>query len=59
VLFIVKAEVVMRWPKNNFTERYRFYYPYQELLLSQFHVDELTEEKEEAVSPVNPVGPQE
>lgn len=46
---MVKAEVVMRWPRNNFTERYRFYYPYQELLLSQFGADELTEE--EAGSP--------
>jgi hypothetical protein len=38
-LLIVKAEAVMQWPRNNFTEKYRFYYPYQEVLLSQFHSD--------------------
>jgi hypothetical protein len=39
VLVGVKADVVMQWPKNNFTEKYRFYYPYQEIMLSQFHSD--------------------
>ena len=32
VLVIVKAEIALRW-NNNVTEDYRFYYPYQEVLL--------------------------
>lgn len=33
MLIIVKAEVVLQWKSNREIEDYRFYYPYQELLL--------------------------
>lgn len=47
----VKADVVMQWPKNNFTEKYRFYYPYQEIMLSQFHSDVTRENDQTPAEP--------
>lgn len=51
VLVGVKADVVMQWPRNNFTEKYRFYYPYQEVMLSQFHSEVTREEDQTTTEP--------
>lgn len=44
VLVGVKVEIELMWNANKFNEHYRFYYPYQQLLLSQFSDNLNTEE---------------
>jgi hypothetical protein len=36
VLVIVKAELTIKWKTNGQVEEYRFYYPYQELIVNPF-----------------------